>query len=83
VLRPQLQPEPRPSNTSEVVVDLHERAYEEQIVSQERHISLVRIQRIALNDLSLLFVLDHFALIVGLHLLFLVERSLKELFHLK
>jgi hypothetical protein len=85
VLRPQLQLEPRPYNTSGVLVDFHERAYKDEIVSQERRILPVRIQRIALNDLSLLFVLGHFALIVGLHLsvlLFLVERSLKELFHL-
>jgi hypothetical protein len=85
VLRPQLQLEPRPYNTSEVAMDLHERTYEDKIFSQERHIFLVKIERIALNYLSLLFVLIHFALIVGVHLSapqFLFERPLKGLFHL-
>jgi hypothetical protein len=84
VLRSQHQLEPRPYNTSEVPVYIHEKAYKDEIVSQERRILLVRIQRTTLNDLSQLFVLGHFALIVGLHLsvpLFLVEISLKELLH--
>jgi hypothetical protein len=38
VLRPQLQLEPRPYNTSEVPVDFHEKAYKNENVSQERRI---------------------------------------------